>query len=1540
MPSCRKQLVRLVVLNLASFLAPASWAQFGVLAGGGPLNGVQATSVSVSQPNAVIVDGAGNLYVAASQQNRVYEVAPNGAITTVAGNGAAGFSGDGGQATGAQLNSPGGLAVDSAGNLYIADSGNNRIRRVAVGIITTIAGSATSGFSGDNGLATNAQLNFPTALALDNAGNLYIADVGNSAVRKVANGIIVTVAGTGSFGFSGDNGPAANAQLSDARGVAVDSGGNVYIGDTTNNRIRKITHGIITTVAGIGTFGSAGDGGAAVSAQLSSPQGVAVDASGNLYIADTGDSRIRKVANGVITTVAGNGTAGYSGDGGPAVNAQLAGPIGVAVDGGGNLYISDTSNDRVRKVAGGSINTIAGNGSFDFSGDAGPATNAQLNPTGVAVDNNGNVYIADFQDYRIRKVTNGVITTAVGNGIAGFTGDNGPAASAEIGNVQGIAVDGSGNLYLADNSNARIRKVAGGFITTIGGNGVSGYSGDGGSATNAEITTPQGIAANASGNVFFTDQSNNRVRKISGGVITMVAGGGPPDGVAATSVSLGNLTDAATDSAGNIYVPSPGQNRVYMITPGGAISTVAGNGLAAFSGDGGLGASAQLNNPQAVAVDNNTPANLYIADSSNGRIRKVAGGIITTVAGGGVNCAQATDNAGDGCPPLSSNLIFPSAVAVDHSGNLYIGDTGHFRVRKVSGGVITTVAGNGLSGFSGDGGPATSAQVSNVFGVTVDSAGANLYIADTGNNRIRRVSGGVIATVAGNGTFGFSGDGGAATNAQLEDPQGVEVDSAGVNLYIADSNNARIRKVAGGLITTVAGNGILGYAGDGALATSAELGFVTGLTLDSGGALYLADNSNFRVRKVANNGIISTVAGNGFYSYSGDGGSAANAQLDSPSGLATDSAGNLYISDIANGRVRVVSPGGTISNFAGGGTQGLGDGGPATSAALSSPQGLATDSANNLYIQDIGNGLLREVSGGVINTIATVGGNGTFTFVGDGGLAVDSSFNVYDSEPTKGVVYRLKTPATAWRNDVPVTVGVKFRSDVSGAVTGIRFYKGASNTGSHIGLLYSYNSAGGNGSLLATAVFTGETDSGWQTVSFISPVVIQANTTYIAAYWSSTGYADDAGYFTNAAVNESPIHLLQSGVDGPNGVYTYGNSPQFPALSSGNPNYWVDVAFTTATLSTAQALRFVPVTPCRVADTRNAAGPFGGPSIAGGTSRNFTIPSSACNIPPTAQAYSLNVAVVPAGPLGFLTLWPSGQSQPAVSALNSLDGSTKSDASIVPAGVGGAISVFASNTTDVVLDINGYFVPATDPTALAFFPVTPCRIADTRQPSPTFGAALTGGQMRSFPILSSTCSIPATAQAYSLSLTAVPSGPLGFLTAWPAGQGQPGASSLNAITGTITANAAIIPAGAGGAIDIFASNGTNLVIDINGYFAPMATGGLSLYNVSPCRALDTRQPAGSPPFNGQLDTVISGNCGVPFTAQAIVLNATVVPPSALGFLTLWPQSQSQPMVSTLNALDGEITSNLAIVPTMTGSISAFASNPTHLILDIFGYFAP
>ena len=336
------------------------------------------------------------------------------------------------------------------------------------------------------------------------------------------------------------------------------------------------------------------------------------------------------------------------------------------------------------------------------------------------------------------------------------------------------------------------------------------------------------------------------------------------------------------------------------------------------------------------------------------------------------------------------------------------------------------------------------------------------------------------------------------------------------------------------------------------------------------------------------------------------------------------------------------------------------------------------------------------------------------------------------------------------------------------------------------------------------------------------------------------------------------------------------------------------------------------------------------------------IPSSSCGIPATAQAYSLNVAVVPAGPLGYLTLWPSGQSQPLVSTVNS-DGRIKSNAAIVPAGSSGAITVFASSTTHVILDVNGYFVPAGQAGALAFYPVSPCRVLDTRNTTgPLAGPSLAGGQSRTFPIRSAfACNIPSQAEAYSLNLAAVPSGPLGFLTAWPTGQARPLAASLNASTGSVTANASIVPAGSNGSIDVFASAATDLVIDINGYFAAPASGGLSLYSVPPCRALDTRIPLGTPAGSGVRDVQVSAaGCGIPTSAPALVLGVTVVPAGILGYLTLWAQGQTQPVVASLNAQDGAITSNLAIVPSNDGWISSFATSPTHMVIDISGFFAP
>jgi sugar lactone lactonase YvrE len=382
----------------------------------------------------------------------------------------------------------------------------------AQGIITTVAGNGINGYSGDGGLATAAMLRNPTGVAVDASGNLYIADYINNRIRKVSpSGIIITIAGTGTFGYSGDGGPATSAQFANPRGVAVDGSGNLYIADLINHRIRKVNliTGIITTVAGRGAGGYSGDGSLATAAQLSFPSGVAVDGSGNLYIGDNGNNRIRKVnlGNGIITTVAGNGTVGYSGDNGPATSAQLSGPAGVAVD-GSNLYIADGNNYRIRKVnlSTGIITLVAGNGAGGYSGDGGLATAAQLYaPEGVVVDGSGNLYIAEINNNRVRKVnlSTGIITTVAGNGTVGYSGDGGPATSAQLTSPTGVAVDGSGNLYIA--ASGSIRKVSFPTGPTITTSALSATTYCQGATLNVSFTTTGTFSQDA---FFFAELSD------------------------------------------------------------------------------------------------------------------------------------------------------------------------------------------------------------------------------------------------------------------------------------------------------------------------------------------------------------------------------------------------------------------------------------------------------------------------------------------------------------------------------------------------------------------------------------------------------------------------------------------------------------------------------------------------------------------------------------------------------------------------------------------------------------------------------------------------------------------------------------------------------------------------------------------------------------------------------------------------------------------------------------------------------------------------
>jgi uncharacterized protein (TIGR03437 family) len=659
----------------------------------------------------------------------------------------------------------------------------------------------------------------------------------------------------------------------------------------------------INTVAGQYPIG---DGGPGTKALLGWPYGVALDANGNLYIADYLDNRVRKVvlATGVITTIAGTGIGGFSGDGGAAVNAQLFAPASVATDTAGNVYINDYGNEVIRKVdINGNISTFAGTPNKPGStGDGGPATAAKLSlqvGAGLAVDAAGNVYIADSLNSVIREVTasNGNIATIAGTiGKTGGTGDGGPATSATLYYPFGLALDSSGNLYIADGYNQEIRQVSAltHMIKTVAGNHSAGSTGDGGPPTAASLNYPFGVAVDAQGNLYIADTFNEEIRKVTAGAsptISTIAGsaklgsGLAGDGGAATSALLFEPVSIAVNSAGTIYIADLLNNRVRYISQG-TINELAGADHA--QGDGGKATAAYLYFPQSVAED--SASNIYIADTFNHEIRKVAlDGTISTLAKVGA----------------------PQAVIVDSSGNVFFSQ-GNQVFKVDSKGNITAVAGSPTAGFSGDGGPATAALLNGPQGLALDSAG-NLYIADAYNHRIREITAGNIKTVAGSGgtclnpcSFGgFSGDGGPATSATMSFPVGVAVDNAG-NILIADTHNHVIRKVdIKGNINTVAGTGgKAGYSGDGGQATAALLDSPLGVAPDNAGNFFIADANNNVVRVVDGLGSINTIAGNNKAGFSGDGGPATSAELSKPFGIIVDPNANVLFVDSLNHRVR------------------------------------------------------------------------------------------------------------------------------------------------------------------------------------------------------------------------------------------------------------------------------------------------------------------------------------------------------------------------------------------------------------------------------------------------------------------------------------------------------------------------------------------------------------------------------------------------------------------------------------------------------------
>jgi uncharacterized protein (TIGR03437 family) len=675
---------------------------------------------------------------------------------------------------------------------------------------------------------------------------------------------ITTYAGNDAI-FAGTGQQATAVQIPAPRGVAVDSHGNIFISSSALSMILRVAPGgVITVAAGNGLNRYAGDGGSAVAASLAGPSGLAFDQAGNLYVADSNNNAIRRIdPSGVITTVAGNGQGAYSGDGGPATSASLNDPLAVALDKSGNLYIAE-NDQRIRMVTpDGTISTIAGTGASNTgsnNGDGNPATEATLNrPDGLAFDAAGNLYVADQFACAVRKISAAGIITTVAGGKCGFSGDGGPATSAAISTVRGVALDSSGNLYLSDAGNQRIRRVSPtGAISTIAGTATAGFGGDGGAALQALFSNPGALALDSTGALIVIDMDNNRARRIVvGGAVNTVAGTTVSigDSGPAPLASIPGVRSVSTDGAGNLYIAVPGQNRIRKVAPSGIIATAAGNGATAYTGDGGPAISASLNPPLGVA--SNTAGDLYIAEGNEIRHVNASTGKISTFAGTGACCYNGNGTGGDGGPATAAIIYYPESIAVDSIGNVYFtslvqlpsGVDQGARVRRVTpDGTINVFAGGGF-GFGGDNGPAVQALMGSALSVATGPDGS-LYIADLTNNRVRRVDPvtGIITTVAGNGQSTPSGDGGPAISAGVPSPYSVAVDKAN-NLYIGCP--VYVRKVTpAGTISTVAGNGAYNFAGDGGIATAAALQIATGLAVDAAGNLYLADSPDNRVRVV------------------------------------------------------------------------------------------------------------------------------------------------------------------------------------------------------------------------------------------------------------------------------------------------------------------------------------------------------------------------------------------------------------------------------------------------------------------------------------------------------------------------------------------------------------------------------------------------------------------------------------------------------------------------------------------------------------------
>ncbi len=974
-------------------------------------------------PYALTVDDQGNVFVSDSGNNTIRKITPAGVVTTYASTGVTANKGSiDGAAAAANFNGPRSVAVDSAGNIYVADVYNDTIRRItSAGVVSTLAGSPEEGGSAD-GTGSAARFSLPSGLALDSSGNIYVADSGNHTIRKVTPaGVVTTLAG--SAGVSGStDGTGSAARFNSPLALVVDGSGNVYVADSYNQLIRKITSaGVVSTVAGsAGQIGTVDGTGA--TARFAYPQGIVVDSSGNLFVADTNGDTVRKITpDGQVTTIAGF-PADFGSADGTGTGARFSSPIGLAIDGSGNIYVADAGNGTIRKMTSAAVvTTLAGAAGLTGTTDGAAGFARFSSPAGVAVDSAGNVVVADFANNLVRRIAaDGTVTTVAGSlGNQGYA--NGAAAVARFNSPGGLAVDHQGTLYVADTGNDCIRKIDGnGVVTNFGGSAADPATLYRDGYTNiARFSQPIGVAVDGSGNVYVADTSNSVIRKITpGGIVSTLAGTAAVRGMvngtgAAASFNLPR--GLAVDASGTITVADAGNNAVRRVTPDGTVTTLAGSGEAGSIGTAdGPGATARFNAPDDLALDSG--GTLYVDDAGNGHIRRISssGTVTTQTASGGTNPVFFTH---------------PDGIAVDSSGNIYVADTAGNTIQKITpAGAVSTLA--GTSGTSGStDGQGTAALFNLPHAVAVDGTG-NIYVTDTGNSTIRKITpGGAVTTLAGSaGTVGTSD--GTGTAARFSNPMGIAVDGSG-NLYVADAGEAAIRKVTpDAVVTTIAGaKGTAGSAdgtGSGALFNQP-----TDVAVDASGNVYVADTGNHLIRRITPDGVVTTLGGVAGIIGSTDA-TGSNALFNSPDGIATDAAGNIYVADTSNNTIRrgvPAAPGsggtGAPANPSSGSTTGnsnlinLGSAG-GTSMFLY-PTGVAVDSAGTAYVTDASyNTVVKVTSAGLASRLAGSPGFAGFhdgasaiaLFNQPGGNALDGSGNVYVADTGNATIRKVAADGT------------------------------------------------------------------------------------------------------------------------------------------------------------------------------------------------------------------------------------------------------------------------------------------------------------------------------------------------------------------------------------------------------------------------------------------------------------------------------------------------------------------------------------------------